>query len=137
MTNRLRAKRDKNERDIIRALEQLGCSVQALNCTAPDIPDLLVGFRGVNILLEVKERKGKLSEGQAHFMETWQGQCVMARTPEEAVRTVIRGSLIALVTIEDRNRIMDMTIQYLGIFADPLQRAIDVVAWGKAEFSDE
>ena len=46
-------KRDANEREIITALREVGASVQQLNETG--CPDLLVLYRGVLYLLEVKD----------------------------------------------------------------------------------
>jgi hypothetical protein len=46
-------KRDVNEKTIIAALRSVGATVQQLD--APGCPDLLVGFRGVNTLMEVKQ----------------------------------------------------------------------------------
>ena len=82
------AKRDTNERPIIEALEAIGCTVFQLN--HKDIPDLLVGKHGRNILIEVKDKHGKLSEGQREWHLHWQGQCAVARSVEEALAIVMR-----------------------------------------------
>jgi hypothetical protein len=47
------ARRDANEFEIVLALESAGAAVQRLD---PPLPDLLVSFRGVLHLLEVKDR---------------------------------------------------------------------------------
>jgi hypothetical protein len=52
------ARRDANEAVIVEALEAAGAAVQRLD---PPLPDLLVSFRGVLSLLEVKDR----AEGKA------------------------------------------------------------------------
>lgn len=88
-------RRDKNEPEIIKALKAIGCSVHQL-----DQPlDLLVGYRGLNWLIEVKTDKGKLTEGQEEFLPEWRGQLCVARTPEQAIDIVCgkykdRGSKI-------------------------------------------
>lgn len=51
--------RDANERLIVDALRAVGATVQRLN--EKGTPDLLVGFRGVNYLLEVKNPESKFS----------------------------------------------------------------------------
>ncbi len=78
------AKRDKNESDIVKALRMIpGVSVVLLS--AKDIPDLLIGFREVNYLIEIKNKKGlnKVLEGQAAFRENWNGQTAVAHTLED------------------------------------------------------
>ena len=50
------AKIDANQTEIVKALRQVGASVQSLASTGKGCPDLLVGFRGVNWLLEVKAK---------------------------------------------------------------------------------
>ena len=77
-------RRDKNEREIIDALRGAGASVQQLH--AMGVPDLLVGYRGVNILLEVKSDKGKLNGQQVDWHAKWQGAVSVVRSPEEALR---------------------------------------------------
>lgn len=80
------AKRDTNEAEIVAALRQMGATVQHLS--APGVPDLLVGFRGNNYLLEVKTAKGKLTEPEHAWFEGWRGQCVIVRSVEEALQQI-------------------------------------------------
>lgn len=88
-------RRDQNEPEIIKALEQIGCSVHQL-----DQPlDLLVGYRGITYLLEIKTDKGKLTKGQADFIPDWRGQLAVVRTTQQAIDIVCgkykdRGSKI-------------------------------------------
>lgn len=81
--HRYAAKRDANEREIIKALRQLGAEVYELSSRS--IPDLLVGWRGVNYLIEVKSDKGKLTPYQNEFHQTWTGQVAIIRSVDEAV----------------------------------------------------
>ena len=83
------AKRDGNESEIVQALEQSGATVERLNDGA--LPDLLVGFRGHNYLLEVKMPKtGRLTEAQKAWWQNvwWSGQRAIVTTPEEALREI-------------------------------------------------
>ena len=80
---RTKAKRDANESDIIDALRSIGATVQPISET--NVPDLLVGFRGVNLLMEVKIPKGKLSTGQKSWHDTWEGQRAVVRSVDEAL----------------------------------------------------
>lgn len=64
MTNyRIAAKRDRNERMIIKALNDMSCKVWQLN--DPGMPDLLVVTPdGRIVLIEVKSRHGRLTPAQ-------------------------------------------------------------------------
>lgn len=89
------AKRDANEAAIVTALEAVGATVERLS--AKDAPDLLVGYRGVNVLLEVKRPAGKrggtshrdLLPGQAAWHAGWRGAApVVARTVADALAAI-------------------------------------------------
>ncbi len=69
------ARTDANQADIVRALRAAGCSVEVLDPRGRGgLPDLLVGFRGVNLLLEVKAKGGKLSPAQETWHQLWRGE---------------------------------------------------------------
>lgn len=75
--------RDRNQREIVDALERIGCSVVDLSAAGvAGLPDLLVGRHGRTLLLEVKTPIGKLRPAQTEFFETWRG------TPPRVVRSV-------------------------------------------------
>lgn len=76
------ARRDSNEKNIVRYLERCGASVVQLD--DPGICDLLVGFNSINILIEIKNEKGKLTPAQVKFFETWQGQKAVVRSIKDA-----------------------------------------------------
>lgn len=92
---RRKAKRDEAEPDIVSALRLAGATVHHLD----DPVDLLVGFQGINYLLEVKNPLGpkggcsedgqKLSESQKKFVAEWEGRdVVVVRSPEEALQAI-------------------------------------------------
>lgn len=83
---RYATRRDANEGEIIEVLRAVGASVQTLSIKGA--ADLLVGFRGVNFLIEVKTLKGKLTDDEVIFHDDWQGQVDIARTPEEALEII-------------------------------------------------
>ena len=79
--------RDKNEPEIIRAFEVLGCVVvQLKEGRKSGVPDLLVGMNGAWILVEVKNKSGRnrLSPEQQDFMTL----CEYRRLPAHVVRSV-------------------------------------------------
>lgn len=88
-------RRDKNEPEIIEALEAVGCIVQPLSATG--VPDLLVGFGGRTRLLEVKgplNTRGKagkhdLTPDQKSWFAGWRGEpIVVVRSIEDALTAI-------------------------------------------------
>jgi hypothetical protein len=73
-------KRDANEPAIFEELRAYGLSVYSLDTPA----DALVGWMGRTYLIEVKQPKGKLTDPQEAFLETWKGDFTILRTVEEA-----------------------------------------------------
>ncbi len=91
MVRRFAAKRDDNEERVVSWLRAHGCSVQRLS--APGVPDLLVGFRGANVLVEIKDgekiqSRRHLTPEQERWHLAWRGQVAVAETPEEAMAIV-------------------------------------------------
>ena len=92
MLHRRASKRDGNERSIIDALEQAGASVSQLS--AKGVPDLLVGFRRENHLIEVKDpaqvpSKRRLSVDQVDWMAAWRGRPpVVCETVRQALAVI-------------------------------------------------
>ena len=82
--NRYAKKRDDNEKEIITALESIGCTVERLDRPV----DLAVLYKGRVRFIEVKNPKGlnREEEGQIKFLKTWPGD--FARTIEDAIRIV-------------------------------------------------
>lgn len=81
-----RARRDENEPEIILALRRAGASVERISMRG--VPDLLVGFRGVNYLMEVKTAKGRLDDEQITWHDNWYGQNTIVRTVDDALRII-------------------------------------------------
>jgi hypothetical protein len=64
------------------------CLILDSRLSQKGVPDLLVGRQGVTYLMEVKERKGELTDDQEIFFENWQGQAAIVRTVEGALEVV-------------------------------------------------
>ena len=76
-------KTDANEREIVKALEAIGCTVWQIQ----EPVDLLVGTSGQNFLLEVKNPAGKNRKTslQDQFFSDWKGKAHIVRSVEEAI----------------------------------------------------
>ena len=84
------ARIDANQTAITQALRRMGASVQHLHTLGAGCPDLLVGFRGVNLLMEVKDgekipSKRKLTPDEQEWHDTWRGQVSIVESVEDAV----------------------------------------------------
>ena len=80
-------KRDANESSIVDALRAVGATVERLS--GPDLPDLLVGFKGLTWIAEVKNENGKVRPGQAEWHRQWRGSAVwVLRCPEDALEMI-------------------------------------------------
>lgn len=67
------------------ALRQCGACVLDLSRVGQGCPDLLVGYRGVNILVEAKTAKGELTKCQHDFLQLWRGEWCIVRSVEDAL----------------------------------------------------
>lgn len=97
MSYQHRKRADENQTTIIRALKRVGASVVVLSQQGDGCPDLLVGFRGRNWLLEVKPPGRTLNLRQVAWRGNWQGSAVAISSWEQALEAigliVARGSL--------------------------------------------
>jgi len=83
----LKKKTDKNQKEIVSVLRQVGADVLDLSAVGGGCPDLVVAWRGENIFVEVKNPKtyGKLRESQKEFFERWRGKKIVVYTVDEAL----------------------------------------------------
>jgi len=80
---------DLTQGEIVKALRKVGAKVYVLSGVGHGFPDLLVGWRGENTLLECKTGDAGLTTEEKEFHATWPGKIAIVRTPEEAVLAVI------------------------------------------------
>lgn len=76
---------DQNHAEIVKALRAVGCSVLSLAAIGRGAPDLLLGYKGKNVLVEVKRPKGKLNDQQQAFRAAWRGDLCVVRSVDEAL----------------------------------------------------
>lgn len=90
----MRAKRvDSNQKEIVRQLRQLGVSVRHLHMVGDGLPDIIVGHRKQNYLIEIKDHKKvkskkKLTADEQEFFDTWKGQVDKCETLEEIIKVI-------------------------------------------------
>ena len=87
------AKIDANQNEIVKSLRQVGCTVQSLASTGKGVPDLLIGFRGHNLLFEVKDgakpkSARKLTPDQVVWHEQWNGEVYVVESVDQALEII-------------------------------------------------
>jgi Holliday junction resolvase len=87
------ARTDHNQTEIVNALRKLGCSVAVTSALGKGFPDLVVGWRGRNYLLEIKDgkktaSKRKLTPDEQKFHDFWLGEVKVVESVDDAYRAV-------------------------------------------------
>jgi len=95
------AKTDDNQSDIVAGLRSIGASVQILAAVGKGCPDLAIGYRGVNYLIEIKDgskprSETKLTPDQVRWHTDWRGQSGIAYTLDDAL--VLIGAISGAAT---------------------------------------
>jgi Holliday junction resolvase len=71
------ARIDTNHREIVKALRDAGATVVSLAAMKHGVPDLLVGYAGETLLMEIKrDSKARFTTDQLDFMSKWKGGAV-------------------------------------------------------------
>lgn len=90
------AKVDANHQEIVHTLRSVGASVQSLATVGNGCPDLLVGWNGKTILMEVKDgakapSARRLSEEQIKWHSDWNGGPLLVVHSSESALYVLRA----------------------------------------------
>jgi hypothetical protein len=83
-----KARIDRNHGEIVQALRQVGASVTSTARVGRGFPDIVVGFRGQNYLLEIKQGKGLVRAQQAQFFNEWAGKAHVVRSVDDALKAI-------------------------------------------------
>lgn len=79
---------DGNHKEIVDALRRVGASVQSMHTVGGGCPDLLVGYRGCNYVLEVKTPTGKRKPAQVDWHADWHGDVQTVTSIEQALAVI-------------------------------------------------
>lgn len=88
------AKIDANQEQVVQVLRAAGATVQSLAAVGKGVPDLLVGYQGKTLLMEVKDgnkspSQRKLTEDQVAWHGAWRGGALsVVDGPEAALRAL-------------------------------------------------
>jgi hypothetical protein len=82
---------DGNQSRIVGTLRAAGATVTILaGCGLPGVPDLLIGYQGYNLLMEIKNKNGfnRLSPVQKDWINRWAGQVAVVYNEQEALNVL-------------------------------------------------
>lgn len=87
---RQRANVDANQAEIVAAIRACGGTVQHLHQVGRGCPDLLVGHRGRNLLVEVKDgskppSKRRLTADEQAWHDSWNGHVSIVESIDDAI----------------------------------------------------
>ncbi len=91
---------DGNQAEVVAALRKVGCTVQSLATVGNGCPDLVVGLRGRNVLIEVKpgyaydKRQRQLNARESAWHQAWAGEVHTVLCPEDALRVMGFGPAV-------------------------------------------
>lgn len=77
---------DKNHPEIVRKLRMIGASVQSTASVGGGFPDIVVGWRGLNYLFEIKDGKNKTQANQDEFHAAWRGSIHVVYSFDEILK---------------------------------------------------
>lgn len=84
---------DANQPAIIQAFRDVGASVEPLHFVGQGFPDILVGFRGQNWLIEIKDgsqppSKKRLTDDETDWHRKWNGQVAIVENDHQALQLI-------------------------------------------------
>lgn len=87
------ARQDENHKEVRKAFEAFGCSVCDLSQLGRGVPDILVGFGGLCIAVEIKDSAKppsarKLTPDEEKFRMNWKGGYRLVTNLEDVAETV-------------------------------------------------
>lgn len=81
------ARVDVNQKEIVTELRNLGYCVAITSQLGNGFPDIVVGYRGVNLMFEIKATvKDKLTEHEKAFHDDWKGSVFTITSASEVRR---------------------------------------------------
>lgn len=96
MLSRVRraARVDDNQCEIVKALRAAGATVQSIAAIGKGAPDILVGYRGRNLLMEIKDgskpkSRQSLTALEADWHTVWRGQVCIVNSSDQAVKLTL------------------------------------------------
>lgn len=86
---------DANHKQILQLLKRIpNLSVFSTHILGKGFPDIVIGYKGINYLVEIKDgnkvkSQKKLTEAETKFHEQWKGQIMIAENIDEILKILI------------------------------------------------
>lgn len=92
---------DANQAEIVKALRKAGASVQLLHRVGQGCPDAVLGWRGINLMVEFKDGSKipsarKLTKPEAEWHEAWRGQVAIVESVDDALALIGVGGKVVV-----------------------------------------
>lgn len=89
------ARIDANQPATVKALRDVGMTVAVTSAVGKGFPDLVIGFRGLTCLVELKDGEKtpsaqRLTADEVQFRDSWAGHWCVAGSAEEIIVEVLR-----------------------------------------------
>jgi len=90
---RTRAKADTNQSKIVKVLRAVGATVTSTHQLGKGFPDIVVGYKGHNYLLEIKDgdkppSQRKLTADEQEWHDKWRGTVKIVNNETEALTAI-------------------------------------------------
>jgi len=90
---RVRARKDANHTQIVKEFRDAGASVLDTAQLGKGAPDILIGYQGHNVAIEIKDgskppSKRLLTTDEAQFHDDWQGWIEIVYTIDDVTRII-------------------------------------------------
>lgn len=84
---------DDNQAKLVKQIRRLGITVVHLHTIGKGCPDLLLGYRNKNFLIELKDSlktpsQKKLTHDEQEFFDTWKGQVSKCETIDDILKVI-------------------------------------------------
>ena len=87
------ARIDANQPEIVAALRDIGATVEPTHYVGRGFPDIVVGFRGITYLMEIKDgskppSRRRLTVDERDWHDQWRGQVCVVNSADEALKAI-------------------------------------------------
>lgn len=84
---------DANQKEVVAKLRKIGASVVSTAAIGKGMCDIIVGYKGVNYLFEIKDgakppSQRKLTPDEAVFHDKWEGRISIINNIDEALKLI-------------------------------------------------
>lgn len=81
-------RKDTLQNEIVMGLRKAGAKVRVTSSLGNGFPDIIVKFRGVLHLFEIKSKGGKLTQDEVDFFSDWSDVTTVVYSLDDALRVI-------------------------------------------------